>query len=323
MTTESNPNQTIYDVIIVGAACAGLSAAIYATRRAMKTLVLTINLGGQVSTTDLIENYPGIDSISGPELIQNMYSQALKWGTEIIFEEVNKLEKNGEKDFTLTTAGGQYKAKSVILAYGKTPRSLGVKGEEEYTGKGVSYCVTCDAPLYRNKTTLVVGGGNTALQGALLLSKISKKVYLMHRRDEFRADETIVENVLKTENIETILSHIPTEIIGGEKYVEKIRIQNLKDQSEKTLEVDGIFIEVGFSVRGELVNGLLDIDKQNQIIINNQQETSLKGVFAAGDVTETPYKQMVVAAGEGAKAALSAYGYVFDGRIPKLDWTNH
>lgn len=322
MTTETTTSNSLYDVIVVGAACAGLSAAIYATRRAMKTLILTKNLGGQTSTTDSVENYPGIDSITGPDLIQNMLSQALKWGSEILFEEVIKVEKNGDKDFTLTTHTGSYKAKSVILAYGKTPRNLGVEGEIEYTGKGVSYCVTCDAPLYKNKTTLVVGGGNSALQGALLLSKISKKVYLMHRRDEFRADEITVENVLKTENIEVLLSYIPTKISGG-KYVEQIHVQNLKDQTEKTLDVDGIFIEVGFSVSGELVQNLVDTDKVNQILINNKQETSLEGVFAAGDVTETPYKQMVIASAEGAKAALSAYGYVFDGRIPKLDWNNH
>jgi len=198
----------IYDVIIVGAGPAGLTAAIYACRRELKTLIISKDLGGQIAKAPDVRNFPGFEEISGAELTQKMMDQAQKLGAEVVFEGIKSVQKNG-KNFEVQASAGKYKGKTLILAYGKTPRSLGVEGEEKFTGKGVSYCATCDMPVFRNKTVAILGGGNSALDAAIYGSKIAKKIYVVHRREEFRADEVELKNAKKAKNIEFVLNAIP------------------------------------------------------------------------------------------------------------------
>jgi thioredoxin-disulfide reductase len=298
----------MYDVIIVGAGPAGLTAAIYTSRRNMKTLILTKDLGGQVIETPRIENYPGFKSIEGFKLIQNMEEQVKDLEVEIRYEEVTKITPK-KKTFIVKTRRGNYESKTVILAFGRTPRSLNVPGEKKFTGKGISYCATCDAPFFKNKVVAVIGGGNSALDAALLLSGIAKKVYLVHRRDEFRAFESMVEEAREKKNIEFVLSHVAKKF-KGDKVLRSMVLENVKTGERKEIKVDGVFIEIGSEVKTDFVKDLVELDENNHIIINNNCETSRLGVFAAGDVTNTPFKQIVVAAGEGAKAGLNAYNYI-------------
>ena len=298
----------LYDVIIIGAGPAGLTAAIYASRRGMKTLILSKGLSDQVSEAHYIENYPGIERIEGYKLIQLFEKQVRNFSVEIIFEEVVKVtQKNGS--FVVETVKKKYESKSLILAFGKVPITLNVPGEKEFTGRGVSYCSTCDAPLFKGKTVAVIGGGNAALDAALVLSDVVKKVYLIHRRDEFRAFEAEVEKIKKRRNVEFILNHVAVEL-KGDKVLKSVIIEDVNSKEKKELKLDGAFIEIGSEVRTDFVKDLVKLDKINHIIINSNCETSRPGVFAAGDVTNIPFKQIVIAAGEGAKAGLSAYNYI-------------
>jgi thioredoxin-disulfide reductase len=317
---EAITNDNYYDLIIIGGACAGLAAGTYAGRRAMKTLIITKDIGGQIATTPSVENYPGIDFITGPDLATAMMEQAVKWGAELVYDEVTKLEKRGEKDFEVTAIQGTYRAKSIMLAYGKTPRNLEVPGEHQYAGRGVSYCVTCDAPLFRKKTVVVVGGGSSAMEGALILAKLCEKVYLVHRRNEFRGEDVLLEQINNTPNIEKVLSSVSEEVVGNGQVVTGLKVKNLSTTESHVLEVNGIFVEIGFIVNSALVKDLVELDRLNQIITNNNQETSNPGVFAAGDITDTQFKQAVISASEGAKAALTAYSYINDGKPVGVDW---
>lgn len=311
----------MYDLIILGAGPAGLTAALYAGRRLLKTLVISKDLGGQIAKTPAIENYPGFEEISGGELIQKMLSQAQKSGAEIIFEDVEKIEK-GKNIFTIHTPHSKYQSKALILAYGKTPRSLDAKGEKEFLGKGVSYCATCDMPLFKNKIISIVGGGNSALDAALYGSKIAKKVYLIHRRDEFRGDEVLVENMKKEKNIEFVLSSIVKEVKGN-KFVNSIIVEDVSTKKSYELQVNGLFIEAGYEVKTDFVEHLVKLDEFKQIVIDNNCATSCPGIFAAGDITNTKAKQAIVAAGDGAKAALAAYGWLRGDKTPTADWSHN
>ncbi len=312
-----------YDLVIIGGACAGLSAATYAARRAMKTLVITKDTGGQIATTPSVENYPGIDFITGPELAAAMQEQALKWGAEVTYDEITKIEKRGDQDFLVSGDKASYQGRALLLAYGKTPRNLDIPGEKQYAGYGVSYCVTCDAPLFKRKTVVVVGGGSSAMEGALILAKICEKVYLVHRREEFRGEAVLLDQINATPNIEKVLSSTPEEVLGDGKYANALRVKHVVDGTTRDLEVQGIFVEIGFIVNSALIKDLVELDRLNQVVTNNRQETSNTGVFAAGDLTDTPFKQAVISASEGAKAALTAYSYLNDGKPVGVDWTTH
>ncbi len=297
-----------YDVIIIGGAAAGLTAAIYTSRRNLKTLILTKNLGGQMLMTPLIENYPGFKEISGAELTQKFEEQVRNFGVEINFEEVEKI--NGrDGDFTIKTSSNEYKTKTIILAFGKTPRSLNVPGEKELTGKGVSYCAICDMPLFGGKTVAVVGGGNSALDAALLGSDIAKKVFLVHRRKEFRGFEALVEKVKERKNVELILDSVVTEFKGSD-VLKSITVQDVNTKQDKKIDVDGVFIEVGYETKTDWLKDIVKLDENGQIIITDRCETSTTGIFAAGDVTTVPFKQIVISAGDGAKAGLQAYNHI-------------
>jgi thioredoxin reductase (NADPH) len=308
----------MYDVIIVGAGPAGLTAAIYTSRRGLKTLIITKGLGGETANIERIENYPGFKEIEGFKLIKAMEEQVKSFGVEFVYDEVVKITTKG-KSFIIKTTEKEYETKTIILAFGKTPRNLNVPGEKEFTGKGISYCATCDAPLFRGKTVAVVGGGNAALDATILLSDIAKKIYLVHRRDEFRGFESFVNEVKKKKNVELVLNSIVAEIKGN-KTVKSVIIEDVNTKKKREIEVEGVFIEVGSEVKTDFIKNLVKLNN-NQVMVNKNCETSCPGVFAAGDVTDTPFKQIVVSAGEGAKAGLTAYNYIHGIKLMMvLDW---
>lgn len=307
-----------YDVIIIGAGAAGLTAAIYTCRKKLSTLILSADIGGQTNLTNHIENYPGVNACSGNELMKKFEEQARHFGAEILLARATKITKK-KNIFTIFAGEKEHETKSLILAFGKVHRSLNIPGEEKFFGRGVSTCATCDAPLYKNKTATVIGGGNAAVEAALELSAIAKKVYLIHRREEFRADEITVERAKKDKKIELILSHIPTEI-KGEKTVKTLTIQDINSKATKELQTDGVFVEIGYEVDTSIVKDVVKLTEKNEIITDKQCKTSDPAIFAAGDVTTTPYKQTVISAGEGAIAALSCHKYLTCGKEPSTDW---
>jgi thioredoxin-disulfide reductase len=321
-------NKTIYDVIIIGGAGAGLTAGIYSARRAMKTLIIAKDIGGQALDAKTIENYPGFIKIQGPDLMGKFQEQAVKCGAEIIYGTVNSI-KEIKKEFVVLADKKEYYGKAIVLAFGKTPRDLDVPGEKELVGRGVSYCTICDGPLYKNKVVAMVGGGNSALEGAMYLSNIAKKVYLIHRRNEFRGFEYSVEQAKKKKNLEMILDSIVIEVKGKEK-INSVLIKNLKTGKTSELEIDGLFIEIGLEVKTDFIKNLVKLDKDGHIMINCKCETYhpnsdkvRPGVFSAGDVTDTPFKQIVVSAGEGCKAALQAYNYLHGDKLKLVaEWAS-
>jgi len=299
----------MYDTIIVGAGPTGLTAAIYASRRMMKTLVLSKNIGGQVIWTSEIENYPGIESIKGPDLGKIIYEQAKKFGVEVKTETANKIEKHDNGNFTITTSKGKYEAKTVIIAMGLAPKSLNLPNEKELIGQGISYCANCDGLFFKGKAVAVVGGGNAAIDAAYVMSKIASQVYLIYRNAKFTCFEVLAEKVKNQKNIKVILNSEITEILG-ENNLEKIKIINNLDQATEELAVSGLFIEIGHEPETELVADLVKRDSKGQVVVDLSGRTSLDGMFAAGDVTTIEYKQIVIGCGQGATAALSAYKYL-------------
>lgn len=300
------------DLAIIGGGPAGLTAALYAARRTLITLVITKDIGGQLATTPLIENYPGIDSIDGLQLSLDMQKQAEKYGAQVMFSEVKQVEPNQgpqKNEFLITTASDQLLAKSVVLTFGVTPRKLQVPGEETFFGKGVSYCATCDAPLYKNKTVAVVGGGNAALEAAEILSRIASKTYLLHRRDQFRAEEITLNKVKRDPKIELRTWAVVKEV-KGEKTVKSILVEQTQEKRTEEIPVDGLFVEIGRVVQSTWIQNLVDLNDAGEILANPRGETRTPGLFAAGDVTNIPQKQVVSSAGQGCIAALSAYEYI-------------
>jgi len=297
----------IYDLIIIGAGPAGLSSGIYAARRELQTLIIEKGLpGGQMLLTSDIQNYPGFSKISGNELAERMESQVKEFGVEIANVEATKLDIKGNmKD--VTTYEGEYEGKSIVLATGSSYKKLGVKGEREFTGRGVSYCATCDAPFFKGKIVAVIGGGNSAVSSALYLSEIAEKVYLIHRREQLRAEEAR-QKELKEKGVKLILNSTVEEILG-ENLVNSIKIKDTKNETKK-IDVDGVFISIGTVPNSGLAKEAgVDLDEKGFIKINKNQETNIEGVFAAGDVTGG-VMQISTAIGEGCIAALSAYEYV-------------
>ena len=311
----------MYDVIIVGAGAAGLTAAVYTCRKKLKTAIISIDVGGQTNLTSHIENYPGTGPMHGIELMRRFQDEAIGFGAELIMGKANKVDKI-ENGFLVSLANGEsYECKALILAYGKVPKSLGIEGEEKFFGRGVSTCVTCDAPLYKNREAAIIGGGNSAIEGALELATIAKKVYLIHRRDSFRADEVTVEKLKNNPKIELMLNSISTKIIG-EKNVDGIEVENIITKEKKQFKADGIFIEIGYIVDTSFVQHLVKVNEKKEIIVDERGNTSCPGIFAAGDITPVPFKQTVIAAGEGSKAALECYRWLTGGKGAVLDWTH-
>ncbi|MEM3542711.1 MAG: thioredoxin-disulfide reductase [Candidatus Methanomethylicia archaeon] len=300
-----------YDVIIVGAGIAGCTAAIYTSRQALKTLLIDkVGIGGNLLITHLIENYPGYPTISGIELSEKLRIQLEKFNVPIIFEEVKEIDLVNEQRFSVKTGSGKtYISKAVIIATGTTHNKLGVPGEDEFLGRGVSYCATCDGPFYRNKIVAVIGGGNTAATYTEYLSNICKKVYWIHRRREFRAEPYLQKLALSKENVETLTPYKPLEFKGTKK-LEKVILENTEDKSIMELEVDGVFISIGQTPNIEPVKKLpLQFTEQGYIKVDERMRTNIRGLCAAGDITGIE-NQYVIAAGQGATAALTISKYL-------------
>ncbi|MCL4329644.1 MAG: FAD-dependent oxidoreductase [Candidatus Thermoplasmatota archaeon] len=310
-----------YDIVIIGGASAGLTAAIYSSRQGMKTLVITKDIGGQALLTDEIQNYPGFLNISGFDLMVKFQQQAQTYGAEFLYDEVNSIQTR-ENSFIIGTGGRELTAHSVILAFGKTPRDLGVPGEERLKGKGISYCAICDGPLFRNKTVAVAGNGDHALQAALYLSGVARKTYLVYRPKKLRTDDELANTVMGLPNVEVIPGSTVEEAVGETK-LSSVSVKTDAERELKTIEIQGLFVEMGYVAKTDFVKDLVRLNEQKEIVVNDNGETSMRGVFAAGDVTHVPYKQAVISAGQGATAALSAYNYVqkLKGKTAvKSDW---
>lgn len=300
-----------WDLIIIGAGPAGLAAGIYAARSGLKALIVEEKIaGGTVGDAPMIENYPGFESISGAELAQKFVAQCRKLGTVIReFEKVEALDLKGEEKI-VKTYKGVYKAKAVIVASGSSYSELGVLGEKEFRGRGVSYCGICDGPLFKGKRVLVVGGGNSAVVTALYLAELASEVKVAHRRDAFRAEEARVRALLGKRNVEVLWNTEVREIKGG-KIVEKAVLFNNRTGETFELPIDGVFIQVGEIPNSKIAKDAgVEVDEHGYIIVDTRQRTNVHGVYAAGDVTNHPVKQVGTAVGQGITAALEAYGYI-------------
>ena len=301
----------MFDLIIIGGGPAGMSAGIYAGRKKLNTLIVSKDFTGQVGKAFTLENYPGIKKIKGMELAGKFEEHLKKFMVDLnTGEEVTKIDKKKDHFEIKTTEGDRYFGKAVIIASGANPRHLKVPGEERFLGKGVSYCTICDAPLFKDKVVAVIGGGNSGIEAALDLRKHAKKIYVFEFSSELKADEAIVEEAEKDSKIEIILSATVKEIKGNKK-VESIIYQERESKKEKEVPLEGVFVQIGYVPTGSFAEGLVDFTKKGEIKIDHKtNQTKTKGLFAAGDVSSVLYKQVIIAAGEGAKAALSAYDYL-------------
>lgn len=301
----------VYDLVIIGGATSGLTAGIYAARKKLNAVILTKEIGGQTIQTENIENFPGFESISGADLIGKIKAQVLKYGLPIKsgFGVVSVSKKDAIFEIE-TDKNEKITAKSVIITSGKNPRRLNVSGEKEFENKGVVYCSTCDAPLFGGKDVIVVGGGNSGLGSAFDLLKYANNIFVMESMDKLKGDELLQEK-LKASGKVVFMTSVDVKEIKGSKFLEEVVYLDKKTGEEKTLKAQGLFVSVGWSPSSSFVSGFVDMNEYGEIIINQKtNETSVEGVFAAGDVTDVKYKQCVIAAGEGAKAALSAYEYL-------------
>ena len=301
----------IYDLIIIGGGPAGMTAGIYASRQKIKTLLITKVFGGQISRKAvMIENYPGFEEISGVELIKRFKKHLRKFPVEILNDTVIKVKKDNKKFRVLTKdGGGEFQARAVIVASGADPRPLEAPGEKEFIGRGVSYCVTCDGPLFQNKEVAVIGGGNAGLEAAIALAQWVKKISILEFFPKLAADASNVQKV-KDLGVE-IITNAEVKEIKGEEFVNSLIYQNRDSKKLKTVKIDGIFIEIGSIPATDFVKDLVDFNDKDEIIVNPYTtETKTPGLFAAGDVDNVLYKQIVIGCGEGAKAAISAIKYL-------------
>ena len=320
----------MHDVVIVGGASAGLTAAMYASRQGLRTLVITKDIGGQALLTNDIENYPAFEHIGGFELMQKFEQQARNFGAEFAYEEVRSITQDERGCFTLKTNNNDnhYSSRTLILAFGKTPRDLNVPGEKEFKGRGVSYCAVCDGPFFKKKKIAVVGVGDQVLEAALYLKELASQLYIIHKTDRPIGSEEAID-LLKDNNNSNRISFIPNSVvkaINGNSKVESLTLYDSTNRSESKLEVDGIFVEMGYVARTDIVKNLVQLDANKEITIDKYCRTSANGIFAAGDVTDVPYKQAIISAGQGAIAALSAYNYIqkLSGKpAVKADWKSH
>lgn len=295
------------DILIIGGGPAGLTAAIYTLRSgASVTLLEKTGVGGQAALADKIVNYPGFDSIAGYELAEKMHAQATGLGLTTVYAQADSIERT-QTGFKIGADGDVYEAKSVIVATGASPRSLGI--ESKWLGRGVSYCATCDGAFFRGKPVAVVGGGNTALGDALYLSRIASKVYLIHRRDEYRAAAATVEEIERCDKVEKVLSSVPVSI-DGDVSVKSVTVKNVNDGTERQIEVNGIFIAVGQTPESAVLRGLVKTDASGYVLTDGRCGTEVPGLFVAGDVRDTTLRQIVTACADGAIAAERAAEYV-------------
>jgi len=300
----------MYDVIIIGSGPAGLTAAIYTARAKLKTLVVAgVMWGGQLMLTTEVENFPGFkDGILGPDLMDNMRLQAERFGAEMLFEDASSVDFS-TKPFKVEAGGKTYEGRSVIIATGASPRWLGLESEQRLRGRGVSVCATCDAAFFRDKVTVVVGGGDTAMEEALALSKFARKVKVVHRRDKLRASKILQERAFNDPKIEFIWNSVVQEILGEDR-VEGVRLRRTDTGEESEMKCDAVFLAIGHKPNTEIFKGQVELDEKGYVVAYDGTRTSVKGVFVAGDVQDFRYKQAVTAAGSGCKAALDVIKYL-------------
>ncbi|OFW34740.1 MAG: thioredoxin-disulfide reductase [Candidatus Aquicultor primus] len=299
-----------YDVLIIGGGPAGLAAGLYAGRSMLKTRLFEKELiGGQASITDIIENYPGFpEGITGFELAEKMREQAQKFDVELDMNEVTSVDLIGALK-KVTTPDGEYTAKAIIIASGVRPTKLDVPGAAALTGRGISYCATCDGPFFRDKRVMVIGGGNSAVEEAIYLTKFASKVTIVHRRDQLRAEKIVQDRAFKNEKVDFLLDSVLSGV-SGENSVSAVTVKNVKTGEEKEVGVEGIFVFVGNIPNTELFTGALDMDEVGYVITDDALMASIPGIFAAGDVRKNNLKQVVWAAAEGALAAVSAEKFI-------------
>jgi len=302
----------IYDVVIIGGGPAGLTAGLYTARARRKSLLIEKGLpGGLVTTTEWVENYPGFEEgIMGVELAQKMEKQAVRFGLEIVQGSVIDISVPNNVKKIILEDSRQYEAKSIILATGAHPRLLKIKGEDEFRGRGVSYCATCDGAFYKDKKIAVVGGGDSAVQEAIFLTKFAERVYVVHRRDELRAEKILQERAFSNPKIKFVWNSIAEKIDGDDTGVNVIHIINVKNGDKSTLDVQGVFIYIGYNPNTEFLKGLVALNRESYIITDENMSASVPGIFAAGDVRNKQLKQIATAVGDGATAAMAAEKYV-------------
>lgn len=304
----------IYDVIMIGGGPAGLTAGIYTTRARLSAILIEkLAIGGQVSLTDRIENYPGfVGGVSGPELVQNIEEQAKSFGMRILSGEVTRIDpgdKGDIKEVFVDEEPEPYRCLSIIIAAGNEHRRLGVPGEKEFLGKGVSYCATCDGAFFKDLDIAVVGGGDVALEEGIFLTRFAKKIYIIHRRDRLRATKILQERTFNSNKIELVLDSVVDEIFG-QTTVDGVKVRNLKTGEGETLEVNGIFVFIGWTPSFSFVDGIVKRSEDGYIIVDKEMRTSREGIFACGDCCKKDLRQIVTACGDGATAAYSAQHYV-------------
>lgn len=302
---KDNKADEVREIIIIGSGPAGLSAALYAARANLKPLVITGNeMGGQIGITSEVENYPGFSGETGPELVDVVKEQAERFGAEIHFDYIQSVDLN-QRPFKLTGSSSDYYAKSLIIATGASFRKLQVPGEAEFTGRGVSYCATCDGFFFRDKEIVMIGGGDSALEESIFLTKFAKKVTIIHRRDELRAGYTLQKRAQKNEKIDFIWDTIVTKI-NGDQGVTSLDLKNVKTGETSTFETDGVFIAIGHIPNSDLFKGQLEIDEAGYLITDKYLRTQIEGVWAAGEITDSVFRQAITSAGMGAAAAIAA-----------------
>ncbi len=312
---KANIPDNVYDIVIIGGGPAGLTAGIYASRASLRTLLIEgASSISQITVTDTIENYPGMpEGIGGFDLVERFKKQALQFGLEITSEDVTGIAKtrwDSTEGWKVTSAGRDYEALAVIVATGAYWRKLGVRGEDVFIGKGVSYCATCDGPLYRNRDVVVIGGGDAAVQEAIFLTNFARKVTIVHRRNRLRATKALEKRAFANSKIDFAWNSVVEEISGG-NVVEKVKIRDINSPDMgREIPVHGVFIFIGLTPKTEIVRGIVDLDDAGYIVVNRDMQTSAKGVFAGGDCISKLLRQVVTACGDGATAAASAQHYV-------------
>lgn len=304
--SESIPSQKpdTYEVIIIGSGPAGYTAGVYTSRAKLNTLLISGSLpGGQLMTTSEVENYPGFpNGIFGPELMMNMRQQAERFGTKLLDDEVVEVDFK-KRPFGIKTHGQEFRSESVVICTGASPRKLGLKAEQEFAGKGISYCATCDGPFFKGEDIAVVGGGDTAIEEAAFLTKFGKSVKIIHRKDFLRASKILQEKAFENPKIDFVWDHVVSDISGNKK-INSISVKNLRTGEERRIAVGGLFVAIGHEPNTSIFRGQLELDERGYIVLTKNTRTSVDGVFAAGDVHDYRYRQAITAGGFGCMAAL-------------------
>ncbi len=301
----------MYELIIIGGGPAGMTAGIYAARQKLNTLLITKDFGGQIGRKAVgIHNYPGFEEISGTELIQKFEKHLRKYKIDVKRDEVKGIKKSGEKFLVVTSSKNKFESKAIIVASGTDPRPLEVSGEKEFLGRGVSYCATCDAPLFSQKRVVVIGGGNAGFETAIALTNWAKKIFIFEYEPQVKADKENQEIAERSGKVE-VMTNIVLKEIKGNKFVDSIIYQNRQTKRNFALPIEGVFVEIGYQPATSFVKDLVDFNERDEIKVDFETcQTKTPGLFAAGDVNVGIYKQIITAAGEGAKAALAAYQYL-------------